>query len=114
VDEWVAFELNHLLERWAGLFRGEARSKPANELTEDDKANYNLVMFGTPASNSAIAEFFATPVRAELSLFFLPSFVLKKDHFAKTGSRQTRTASPEKDRVCVHRIYPSPGTARAH
>eukprot|EP01046_Picozoa_sp_COSAG06_P011705 COSAG06_NODE_671_length_13206_cov_477.269474_12_plen_87_part_00 len=29
IDEWVAFELNHLLERWAGLFRGEARSKPA-------------------------------------------------------------------------------------
>ena len=47
VDAWVAFELNHLLERWAGLFRGNPRVKKASEVTDEDKASYNLILWGT-------------------------------------------------------------------
>ena len=61
VDEFIRFELNHLLERWAGLFRGDPRVKKASELTAEDKESFNLILFGTPASNSAVAEFFQTP-----------------------------------------------------
>ena len=45
VNRWVASELEHFIVRWAGLFRGEARLKKASEVTNEDKANFNLIIF---------------------------------------------------------------------
>ena len=37
VDKWVESERNHLLDRWAGLFRGQARCKAAAEVSAQDR-----------------------------------------------------------------------------
>ncbi|MBI1371357.1 MAG: prolyl oligopeptidase family serine peptidase [Phycisphaera sp.] len=51
VQRWVDFELKHFLERWAGLYRGEARVKKDVDVTDDDIKMYNLIVWGTPESN---------------------------------------------------------------
>ena len=61
VDRWVESEMYHLLNRWAGLFRGQARCKAASEVTAQDKLDYNLILWGTPSSNPLVADFMSTP-----------------------------------------------------
>ncbi len=55
-DAWVKNESTAQLSRWRTLFRGDARVKKASEVTEDDAENYNLILWGDPASNKLIAE----------------------------------------------------------
>ena len=56
VHAWVENEAVHQIERWEGLCRGKPRVKHAQSVTEDDKAKYNLVLWGTTATNSLIAD----------------------------------------------------------
>ena len=42
--------------RWQIFADGEARIKSAAEVTDDDKANFNLILFGTRATNPLIAQ----------------------------------------------------------
>ncbi|MFN3190319.1 MAG: prolyl oligopeptidase family serine peptidase [Aureliella sp.] len=51
VDEWVRCEVNYWRTRWKTLMRGEWREKLDTELTQEDVANYNLILWGTPDSN---------------------------------------------------------------
>ena len=56
VDRWVEGELDHAITHWRQHFRGEARVKADNRVTEEDIASSNLVLFGTPKTNALIAE----------------------------------------------------------
>ncbi|HYE20923.1 MAG TPA: prolyl oligopeptidase family serine peptidase [Tepidisphaeraceae bacterium] len=56
VDKWVAAEFKHAVDHWRKQFRGEPRVKRDTDVTPDDIANYNLVCFGTPASNTVLAK----------------------------------------------------------
>lgn len=53
-ERWVEFELDHFLHRWESLYRGHARVKPDKDVTAEDIQQYNLVLWGTPDSNSLI------------------------------------------------------------
>ena len=56
IDDWVRFEIAHLKKRWRELFRGDLPVKKASEMTTADRDNRHLVLWGTPNSNSLIAE----------------------------------------------------------
>lgn len=56
LDEWVRFELEHLQSRWRALFRGNVQVIKDTELTAKHATKYNLVLFGTPESNKAVAK----------------------------------------------------------
>jgi dienelactone hydrolase len=51
VQAWVDFELDHLQDRWQALFRGRLPMKLDTEVTADDIANKNLILWGDPQSN---------------------------------------------------------------
>ncbi|MCH2200596.1 MAG: prolyl oligopeptidase family serine peptidase [Fuerstiella sp.] len=56
IHEWVQFELDHFVDRWRRLFRGDVRIKADVEVTAEDMARYNLVLWGDPISNQVLAE----------------------------------------------------------
>ena len=56
LDQWVDFELEHFKTRWRALFRGDLRIKPDTAVTAQDGEQYNLVLFGTPESNTLISD----------------------------------------------------------
>lgn len=57
IERWVRFELDHLRDRWRGVFRGELPEKPADQVTADDVARYHLILWGDPSSNVWIQRF---------------------------------------------------------
>ena len=52
IDQWADFEIKHLVKRWRELFRGNIRIKKDSEVTEADIKQYNLILWGSPESNS--------------------------------------------------------------
>lgn len=52
VGRWVEAEADRAIARWRRQFRGDARVKRADEVTDEDVAGSNLVLWGDPASNS--------------------------------------------------------------
>ncbi|MCM8530154.1 MAG: prolyl oligopeptidase family serine peptidase [Lentisphaeraceae bacterium] len=63
VDKWVEFEIKHLVKRWRELFRGNIRIKKDSEVTKTDIANFNLILWGSPESNSLIKRLISkTPI----------------------------------------------------
>ena len=56
IDQWVHFELNHLIERWRLLFRGDVRIKRDIEITKEDMNSNHLVLWGDPQSNRLIGK----------------------------------------------------------
>lgn len=64
VGKWAAGELERAIEHWRRQFRGEARVKADNEISDDDVATSNLVLWGDPASNRLLARIAADlPIR---------------------------------------------------
>jgi hypothetical protein len=55
VEEWTTAELDHAITHWRQQMRGDARVKPDAEITEEDIAQHNLILWGDPASNSVLA-----------------------------------------------------------
>jgi dienelactone hydrolase len=55
VGAWASAELNHAAQHWRRQFRGDARVKKDNEVTEADSAGSNLVLWGDPSSNRVLA-----------------------------------------------------------
>jgi dienelactone hydrolase len=51
VEKWQAFELQHLRDRWQGVFRGVLPEKTDAQVTDEDVARCHLVLFGDPSSN---------------------------------------------------------------
>jgi hypothetical protein len=56
VGEWSKSELDRAIVEWRRVFRGEARIKQDTALTPEDAAGANLVLWGDPGSNAAIAK----------------------------------------------------------
>jgi hypothetical protein len=55
VGQWVQAELAEAVFQWRRQLRGQARIKDDRDLTEADLKNHNLVLWGDPASNRALA-----------------------------------------------------------
>jgi hypothetical protein len=55
VGAWAAGEEKHAVAQWRQQFRGEARVKNDTEISEDDIAQNNLVLWGDPSSNRILA-----------------------------------------------------------
>jgi predicted esterase len=56
VDTWVKNESAHQRTRWSALMRGEARVKQDSEVTAEDIASSNLILWGDATANSVIAK----------------------------------------------------------
>ncbi len=54
--KWAAAELERAIEHWRRQFRGTAIVKLDSEVTDDDIAGANLVLWGDPASNRLLAK----------------------------------------------------------
>ncbi|CAA9410702.1 MAG: FIG01084283: hypothetical protein, partial [uncultured Phycisphaerae bacterium] len=52
---WAAGECDRAIDHWRKQFRGEARVKVPADVTDEDIARQNLVLFGDPRSNPLIA-----------------------------------------------------------
>ena len=55
VADWVKGEQAHAIEHWRRQYRGEARVKTDTEITAQDIANSNLILWGDPAANKILA-----------------------------------------------------------
>lgn len=53
---WVNNEMKHAVEHWRKQFRGDAVVKGDNEVTKEDIANSNLILWGDPMSNAYIGK----------------------------------------------------------
>lgn len=56
VDTWVKNESAHQRTRWSALMRGEMRVKQDSEVTAEDIASSNLILWGDAAANSVTAK----------------------------------------------------------
>lgn len=56
VDRWVAAELEHATAQWQRQMRGDIRVLQPSQVTAETIATCNLVLFGTPQSNSLMAK----------------------------------------------------------
>ena len=54
--KWSASELDRAIEHWRRHFRGQARVKQDSQITEQDIAAHNLVLWGDPASNRILGK----------------------------------------------------------
>jgi pimeloyl-ACP methyl ester carboxylesterase len=53
---WVKAEMQHAIDHWRQQFRGDAPVKDDTEVTDDDIASSNLVLWGDPSSNKVLAK----------------------------------------------------------
>ncbi|MBA4064325.1 MAG: hypothetical protein C0501_11555 [Isosphaera sp.] len=56
VGEWAEKEMRHAVDHWRKQFRGDAPVKKDTEVTADDIATRNLVLWGDPQSNAVLAK----------------------------------------------------------
>jgi pimeloyl-ACP methyl ester carboxylesterase len=56
VGKWADGEMKHAIDHWRKQFRGEARVKNDDAVTEADIANHNLVLWGDSKSNKVLAK----------------------------------------------------------
>jgi hypothetical protein len=56
VGAWVDQEMKHAVDHWRKQFRGEARVKDDDAVTDADIASSNLVLWGDPSSNKVLAK----------------------------------------------------------
>lgn len=56
VQRWVDAELARFLERWRLLFRGEARVKRDDAVTEEEMRRFHLILWGDPSANSLLGK----------------------------------------------------------
>ena len=54
--EWAEKEMKHAVAHWRSQFRGDAVVKGDGEVTKDDIANSNLILWGDPMSNAYIGK----------------------------------------------------------
>lgn len=55
-DRWSKAEAAHFHERWSSAIRGDLRVKKDSEVTADDIAKYNLLLWGDATSNTLVAK----------------------------------------------------------
>ncbi len=54
VETWVHAELDHAIVHWRQQMRGDARVKVDTDVTDDDIAQHNLILWGDPKSNAIL------------------------------------------------------------
>ena len=59
VGAWAAAEMEHAIGFWRKVFRGDVRVKDDTALTAEDVAVSNLILWGDPGSNAALAKILA-------------------------------------------------------
>jgi hypothetical protein len=91
VGQWAAAELAHATNHWRQQFRGEARVKYDTDVSPDDIAAHNLVLWGDPMSNKLLAQ-----IASKLPIHW-------DDHHLEIGKMSVSAA----DHVPVL-IYPNP------
>jgi hypothetical protein len=55
VETWTRAELDRAVSHWRRQMRGDVRVKPDRDVTDDDIAAHNLILWGDAASNAVIA-----------------------------------------------------------
>lgn len=55
VDDWVESEMERAIAQWRQQMRGDARVKLDSEVTDDDIARHNLILWGDPRANQVLA-----------------------------------------------------------
>jgi hypothetical protein len=55
VDAYIEFELAHFIRRWEAVLRGNPRVMKDTEINQDQLRRFNIILFGTPASNIHVA-----------------------------------------------------------
>jgi dienelactone hydrolase len=64
VGAWASAEMAHAMDHWRRQFRGEARVKNDADVTDEEMASNNLVLWGDPQSNKLLARMAAQlPIR---------------------------------------------------
>jgi dienelactone hydrolase len=56
VGAWADAEMRHAIDHWRRQFRGEARVKTDEDISDADIASNNLVLWGDPQSNKLLAK----------------------------------------------------------
>ena len=56
VDDWAAIELKRVATEWDRWFRGQPKVVLDRQLSDQDIASKNLVLFGDPGSNAVLAK----------------------------------------------------------
>jgi len=56
VGQWAATEMGHAIDHWRKQFRGTAPTRADVEITDEDIASHNLVLWGDPQSNKLLAQ----------------------------------------------------------
>jgi hypothetical protein len=56
VNNWINAEMKRAITQWRALFRGEAIVKNDDEITAEDIASSNLILWGDAASNNLLAK----------------------------------------------------------
>ncbi len=84
-DKWSRIEASHFLIRWRSLMRGDAIVRKANEVTEQDIEDCNLVLWGTPNTNSLIRKILASKSLSKMLTW--------NDQVVKMGSQQGPSGS---------------------
>jgi poly(3-hydroxybutyrate) depolymerase len=56
VGAWTSKECDHAIDHWRKQFRGEAQVREDGQVSDEDIATKNLVLFGDPASNKVLAK----------------------------------------------------------
>ena len=52
VGNWTRVEMKHAIDHWRSQFRGEARVKNDNDISQADIDTHNLIVWGDPKSNT--------------------------------------------------------------
>jgi Prolyl oligopeptidase family len=55
VGQWAEAEMTHAIDHWRKQFRGIAATRADTEITDEDIASHNLVLWGDPQSNKLLA-----------------------------------------------------------
>ena len=83
VDRWVQSELTRAISVWRQVFRGDVPIKDDHDVTADDIAHNNLILWGDSTSNSLIAKTAGSlPVRWEGAELTVGSRHFPADHSA--------------------------------
>lgn len=81
VGKWAETEQAHAIEHWRRQFRGDARVKTDSEVTDEDLANNNLVLWGDPQSNALLAKIAGQlPIRWDAKGLQLGEKAFPSDH----------------------------------
>jgi dienelactone hydrolase len=56
IGKWVEAERAHSTNQWRSMFRGDVRVKNDSDISEEDIASSNLILWGDPQSNQLLAK----------------------------------------------------------